>query len=65
MAKDTPNVAEILKQGKAIEDAVRRGWRDAVVLHKKLGQPMVVWKDGEVVWVSPEELDPDLESTPT
>ena len=33
--------------------------REALLQHKKLGNPIVVWKDGKVVWIPPEEIPVD------
>ena len=30
--------------------------REAVARHKALSQDIVVWRDGEVVWLKPEEI---------
>ena len=37
---------------KAMGEAIRETVRE----HKLLGYPIVVWKDGRVVWVPPEEI---------
>ena len=34
--------------------------RDALREHKRLGQSVVVWQDGKVVWVAPEDIPVDL-----
>ena len=62
-ARPEVDALAVLREGTAVDEALRQAWRDAVVLHKKLGQPMVVWKDGQVVWIPAEELDPDAESS--
>lgn len=36
--------------------AIEAGAREAVLLNKKLGNPIAVWRDGKVVIVSPEEI---------
>ena len=43
-------------QGKIVEEAGRKAVRDAKILHKRLGFPIVVWKDGKVVEIPPEEI---------
>jgi len=35
--------------------------RDARRLHKALGNPMATWKDGQIVWVQPEDIQVDDE----
>jgi len=43
-------------EGTEIDRAVRRATREAVLMHKKLGQSIVVWRRGKVVWLKPEEI---------
>ena len=38
-------------------DAVNRGVRAALKRHKELGQSIVVWRDGQVVTLKPEEIE--------
>ena len=40
----------------AILEAMREGVREALRLHKRLGHPIAVWRDGRVVWLSPDEI---------
>ena len=35
--------------------------REALLRHKKLGNPIAVWRDGRVVWLGPEEIPTDGE----
>ena len=39
-----------------MNEAMARAARDAYRLHKQSGQPIVVWRDGKVVWIPPEEI---------
>ena len=43
------NVPRILK-------AMREAVREALLRHKRLGNPVAVWHEGRVVWLAPEEL---------
>lgn len=43
-------------QGKIVEDAGKKAARAARLLHKQTGHPIVVWKDGKVVEIPPEEI---------
>jgi hypothetical protein len=45
-----------LRDDKLIETALRRAARDALLLHKRAGNPMAVWRDGRVVWIAPEDI---------
>ena len=40
----------------AIERALGLGVRDALRLHKAMGVPIAVARDGRVVWIPPEEI---------
>jgi hypothetical protein len=44
-----------------MEAAMRRGVREALLRHKKLGESIAVWRDGRVVIVPPEEIVVDDE----
>ena len=36
--------------------AMRAAVREALLQHKRLGNPVAVWRDGHVVWLAPEEI---------
>ena len=58
MKNGEPNrVAELMRDGKAIQEAMRQAVHDTVRQHKLLGRPIVIWRDGKVVWVPPEEIE--------
>ncbi len=61
---DPETLSELLAEAAAVETAVREAVRDALRMHKRLGNPVVTWEDGRVVWVSPEQIpvddDPEL-----
>ena len=42
-----------------LEDAVNRAVTAALRRHKELGQSVVMWRDGKIVTVPPEEIDVD------
>ena len=44
-----------------ILDAMRQGVREALLQHKRAGNPVAVWRDGQVVWVPPGEIPEELE----
>jgi len=60
-----PNIPPRLfvEHGKAIEKILRRAVVQAVLEHKRLGNPIAVWQDGEVVWLTPDEITVDDEAT--
>lgn len=40
----------------AMERAMQRAVRKALLIHKKLGNPIAVWKNGKVVWIPPAKI---------
>jgi hypothetical protein len=42
--------------GETPEQAIQRAVREAVLTHARLGRSVVGWKDGKVVWFTPEEV---------
>lgn len=52
-----PNIEHILTKTDLADRAVRKAVRDAVLQHKLLGNPIAIWRDGEVVWIPPEEIE--------
>ena len=47
----------IFEDNKQISQAMGKAVQDALRMHKLLGQPIVIWRDGKVVWVPPEEIE--------
>ena len=56
-ANGKPSISEIIKDKAGIQKALRDGVQDALRTHKLLGQPVVGWRDGKVVWIPPEEIE--------
>ena len=51
------DVNRILRENRrAVDEALRRGVRKAMLRHKKEGLPVVVERDGKIEWVKPEDL---------
>ena len=53
---DKPDMGAIFADGAAIERALTLAVRDAVLRHKRLGQPIAIWRDGRVVEIAPEDI---------
>ena len=49
----TINLAE---QAEAIELILQKAVRDALRMHKRLGNSIAIWQEGKVVIVPPEEI---------
>jgi len=60
------DIHEICMDRQAIDKALDRAERSARLKHKQLGVPLVVWRDGQVVEIPPEEIvvDPPDENAP-
>lgn len=54
---DAPNLLTV--NSKAVERAVKRAVKAALLKHKKLKNPVAVWRGGKVVLLQPEEIYPD------
>ena len=60
--KEPRDISAIFLDDRLIENALNAAARDAVQLHKEKGLPLVVWRDGKTVWISPEEAERELAS---
>lgn len=45
-----------LARGEDADRAVKQAVHDALLDHKRAGNPVAVWRDGKVVIVPPEEI---------
>jgi hypothetical protein len=63
------SIDEILRDGTAIDAALQKAFENAMRRHKQAGHPLVVWKDGQIAWIPPEEIpalpEEDSVSSPT
>jgi hypothetical protein len=39
-----------------MNEAMARAVRRALLQHKRAGNPIAAWQDGQVVWIPPEEI---------
>jgi phosphoglycolate phosphatase-like HAD superfamily hydrolase len=49
-------IEEVIADRDRISLALAEGVRDALKRHKQAGNPVVVMKDGKMVWLKPEEI---------
>ncbi|MBI5195902.1 MAG: hypothetical protein HZA10_06240 [Nitrospirae bacterium] len=54
--KHKDRIAEAFADPDKITKALTRGVRDALLKHKQAGNPVVVWRNGKIVWLKPEEI---------
>jgi hypothetical protein len=46
----------VAEHARDIEKILQRAVNHALLMHKRLGNPIATWKDGKVVIVPPEEI---------
>ena len=44
-------------EGAPIDQALEEAVREALKLHKQAGNPIAEWRNGEVHWIKPEEIE--------
>jgi hypothetical protein len=54
--KEPKDVQAIMLDGTTVRRALRESWIKTLDRHKRLGNPIVVWRDGMVVWIPAEEI---------
>jgi hypothetical protein len=47
-----------------IQAALRRAVQEALLDHKRTGDPVAIWRDGRVVWVPAEEIPVNAAANP-
>jgi hypothetical protein len=60
------DIAERFADTERVTEAIREAGRQARLKHKQLGVPLVVWRDGQIVEIPPEEIvvDPSTDKPP-
>lgn len=51
------DVEKIFREGTEVEQAIMAARRRIILEHRRLGVPLVIWRDGKVVEVSPDSVD--------
>ncbi len=62
--KKAIDIGKTIREGTLVDEAIRRAVRDAMLVHKKLGDPVVGWKDGKVVWIPADQIEVEEEGAP-
>ena len=47
----------LVRYAAEIDIACNRAIREALLMHKRAGNPVAVWRDGKVVLLQPDEID--------
>ncbi|MBI5182484.1 MAG: hypothetical protein HZA06_06200 [Nitrospirae bacterium] len=54
--KHSDKIKEVLSDPDNVTQALVQGVREALLKHKQAGNPIVVWRDGKIVWLKPDEI---------
>jgi len=46
-----------VEDGHLIDEALKKGVRDAILRHKQPGLPIAIYRDGKTVWIEPKHFD--------
>ena len=56
-SKQPPESVEaIFRRGTPIDDALHEAAREALLRHKRGGQPIAVWRDGKVALIAAKDI---------
>lgn len=58
--KEKDRISEIFESEEMITQALARGVHEALLRHKQAGNPIVVWREGKIVWIKAEEISDSL-----
>lgn len=50
------SVLDRIRDAELVQEALRRGVREALRQHKRAGNPVAVWREGRTVWLNPDEI---------
>lgn len=53
---DSETLADLLAEADKVEAAIRQAVQEALQQHKRLGNPVASWENGQVVWIPPEQI---------
>lgn len=49
-------ISEIFEDKEKITRTLSKAVNEALLQHKKAGNPVVSWKDGKIIWIQPEDI---------
>ena len=56
MSDSTDKIKEAFENPDIISEALAKAAKDARRKHKQAGNPIVVWRDGQAVWIPADEI---------
>lgn len=61
-ANEKKDIGKLLADSDGVTRALTRAVRQAMLQHKRMGNPVATWRNGKVVWIAPEEIEVSEES---
>ena len=56
IAKNSRDISDRFNDDELMDQALRDAVNDALLDHKRAGNPICVWRDGKVVWIQPQDI---------
>mgnify|MGYP001593961926 CR=1 FL=1 len=56
-SKETADIRAVFDDDAIMDQAMQDAVRDALLDHKRTGDPIVVWQDGKVVWIPADQIE--------
>lgn len=53
---DDVTLRQMLADADAVDAAIRESVREALLMHKRLGNPVASWENGRVVWIPADQI---------
>jgi hypothetical protein len=61
---NSDSIESAFAEGTPIDQAIEEGVQQAILRHKRAGNPIVVWEEGKIQWIAAEDISaPDVPST--
>ena len=51
-----PDIDRVFEEGRLIDQALVESVKQALLVHKRAGNPVAAWRDGKVVLIQPEDI---------
>jgi hypothetical protein len=49
-------ISEIFEDKEKITKALSKAVKEALLQHKRAGNPVASWKDGKIIWIQPDDI---------
>jgi isoaspartyl peptidase/L-asparaginase-like protein (Ntn-hydrolase superfamily) len=52
----TPDISKVFTEGNALDEAIRMSVHQALLAHKRAGNPIAVERNGKIIMLKPEAI---------